>query len=85
MNIKPIKDSWSRDEVAALCFQAYNLRSADRQIRSTSQMNKWIESNLQTNSNNSIDTESIKTSCDKQGSMNAYYEFMECSQEKPIN
>ena len=43
---KPIKTSWDKEEVMALCFQAYNLRIMDSQIRSTAQMNKWIEEKL---------------------------------------
>ncbi len=46
ITITKVKDSWNKEEVIELCFHAYNLRSTDKQVRSTKEMNEWIEQNL---------------------------------------
>jgi hypothetical protein len=46
INIKSVKNSFTRKEVIALCFQSYNLRTEDSKVRSTKKMKEWIESNL---------------------------------------
>ena len=50
INIKTIKDSWSRDEVAALMNRAidmgYNHCKLKGQVTSRDSFNKWIEQNL---------------------------------------
>lgn len=46
INIKPIKTNWTKEEVIALCFKSYNLRTIDEDIRSTESLKIWINENL---------------------------------------
>ena len=46
ISIKKPKSSWTKEEVSKLCVLAYNLRTTDKEVRSTYEINKWIEENL---------------------------------------
>lgn len=46
INIKPIKDSWSREEVIKLCKNFANYVNNFDGFYRTSDLNKWIEENL---------------------------------------
>lgn len=46
VNIVQPKESWSREEVIALIFRAYNQYSFDISPQIASDLTKWIEENL---------------------------------------
>lgn len=46
ITIRSVKESWTREEVIQLIFLAYNLRTTDKEVRSTRKMNEWIQQNL---------------------------------------
>lgn len=46
ITIRPVKINWTREEVIQLIFLAYNLRTTDKEVRSTRKMNEWIQQNL---------------------------------------
>lgn len=48
INIKPLKDSWTREEVKKLCMDAlmHGYNELPRDLTPVQGMNKWIENNL---------------------------------------
>ncbi len=44
--LNTFKTSWNKEEIKQLIFRAYNLRTEDKTVRSTKELNKWIEENL---------------------------------------